>query len=344
LQNMATTGDRHASLRLSGGEATLVVRARVRDCPYVESEAAQFLSTSPFATLAVIEVSQSVLRTPTATAFAAGQIVVADRGARGFFALDLSTLNLQAIPVYGDILAVPLAVDGGMAVGPGGYLYFADETNHGIRFAFPSPRYVFTLAGKLGEAGFSDGNAVTARFRSPSAIAVDAESALYVTDSGNHSIRRIQYDPETFDFMTTTVTDAFVKPAGIAIDAAGNIIVADEGDHTIRRVAAGGDVTTIGGRPGVAGHVDGMTSLFNEPRGVAVDERGNIYVAEAGNRDIRKISPNGRVTTVAGGFFMRPGFITVAPDGSLWIPDEEAGKIFRAVQPSTGERRRAVRR
>jgi sugar lactone lactonase YvrE len=94
----------------------------------------------------------------------------------------------------------------------------------------------------------------------------------------------------------------FSGPEGVAVDARGNVFVADTKNHTVRRVAADGTVTTIAGQPAIKGSADGVgaEARFNLPAGIAVDSSGNLFVVDQGNHTIRKISPGGVVTTVAG--------------------------------------------
>lgn len=94
----------------------------------------------------------------------------------------------------------------------------------------------------------------------------------------------------------------FFNPSGVAVDSAGNLFVADTGNHTIRKVTPAGVVSTFAGTPGFNGSADGPgnTARFRDPEGVAADDDGNLLVADAGNNTIRKITPDGVVTTLAG--------------------------------------------
>ncbi len=172
---------------------------------------------------------------------------------------------------------------------------------------------VTTIAGTLGVSGTNDATGTSAKFNSPQGIVVDAVGTLYVTDTGNHTIRKI-----TSGGVVTTLAGAptisgttdgsgsnarFNQPEGIAINAAGTILyVADTGNHTIRSVTTGGTVTTyagIAGTPGSA-NLTGTSASFNTPQGVAVDSSGNVYVADTGNQLIRLISAGAVVSTIAG--------------------------------------------
>ncbi len=156
--------------------------------------------------------------------------------------------------------------------------------------------------------GAIDGTGSNARFRVPISVAVDASGNVYVADYYSHTIRKISASGEvstlaglnraTGSTNGTGSTARFDRPWGVAIDATGNVIVTDF-SHSVRRISSAGRVTSLAG--GSMGHWDGTGAAagFWEPRGVAVDASGNVYVADCNNRWIRKISPAGKVTTLA---------------------------------------------
>lgn len=158
-----------------------------------------------------------------------------------------------------------------------------------------------TIAAGDGVRGHADG--VRARFSDPFAVAIDRGGVIYVADAGDTDrIRRI--DP---DGHTTTLPGSFDTPSGLAIDAAGDLIVADTGANAIRKISTAGVVTILAGG-GAAGFRDGPAgeARFNGPMGVAADAAGNVFVADTYNDRIRRIAPDGRVSTIAGGG--APGF------------------------------------
>ena len=205
----------------------------------------------------------------------------------------------------------------GVAVDSAGTVYVADTGNQTIRKVTPGG-VVTTLAGLAGSGGSADGTGSVARFTTPQGVAVDSAGNVYVADSGNHTIRKV-----TSGGVVTTLaglagsqgnTDGlgsvdgpgslarFYRPRGVAVDSAGNVYVADSYNHTIRKVTPGGVVTTLAGLAGSSGSADGTGSAarFYLPYGVAVDSAGNVYVADTGNSTIRKVTPGGVVTTLAG--------------------------------------------
>jgi sugar lactone lactonase YvrE len=199
----------------------------------------------------------------------------------------------------------------GVTVDSAGNVYVADSLNNTIRKVTPSGG-VTTLAGRAGEDGNTDGTGSAARFSHPRGVAVDAAGNVYVADCGNCTIRKV-----TPNGTVTTIaglasnrssadgvgtTARFYNPQGVALDSAGNLYVADTGNSTIRRLTRSGAVTTLAGLAQNDGNADGVGSAarFCCPRGVATDTAGNLYVADTSNDLIRKVTPNGMVTTLAG--------------------------------------------
>ena len=191
-------------------------------------------------------------------------------------------------------------------------------------------------------------------------MAVDEDGNVYVADWANHLIRRITpggvvstiagsagHAGSTDD--TDTTTALFNDPAGMAVDKDGNVYVADQGNHLIRRITPGGVVNTIAGSAGQAGSTDDTdttTALLNNPYGMAVDEDGNVYVADQGNHLIRRITPEGVVSTIAGSAghagstdgtdtttaqFKWPSGVAVDKDGNVYVADQ-GNHLIRKIE------------
>jgi sugar lactone lactonase YvrE len=192
-----------------------------------------------------------------------------------------------------------------------GNLFVADNRNHTIRRIAPSGE-VSTVAGHAGTAGASNGTGLAARFDSPTGLAIDSSNNLYVADTGNHLIRRITPAGEVTVWAgragQSGSTDGaagqalFNNPLGLAVGRSNEVYVSDSGNHTIRKITADGQVTTLAGRARVWGSADGVgtAARFNNPIGLTLDQYGNVYVSDASNFTIRKISPEGEVSTLAG--------------------------------------------
>ena len=198
----------------------------------------------------------------------------------------------------------------GLARDGSGNYYVADQTNHTIR-KISASGVVTTLAGTAGQSGSVDGTGTTARFNLPTGITCNAQGDLYVSDLGSHLIRKI-----TAAGVVTTLAGQvnvsgssdgsgtaarFFKPAGLAIDSVGNVYVADMGNSTLRKISASGVVSTLAGLPTIDGLMDGTGSnaWFAEPQALTLDSAGNIYVADTANAVLRKVTPEGLVTTLA---------------------------------------------
>jgi sugar lactone lactonase YvrE len=198
----------------------------------------------------------------------------------------------------------------GLAIDSQGNLYVADTGNYTIRKVSASG-VVTTIAGTPGLKGSSDGKGAAALFSSPTGIAVDATGNLYVTDTGNNTVRKIDTTGQTSTIAgtpgVTGSTDntgseaSFNGLTGIAVDSSGNLYVADSGNDTIRKISPAGAVTTLAGLAGQSGYVDafGIGARLSNPTGVALDAAANIYVNDDGNSALREITPTGSVSTLA---------------------------------------------
>jgi hypothetical protein len=174
---------------------------------------------------------------------------------------------------------------------------------------------VTTLAGSAGKYGTNDASAGAARFFGPQGIGADGAGNVYVADSANGTIRKVNSAgvvstlaglvgiPGSLD--GTKAGAQFYQPQGVAVDNAGNVYVADTWNHTIRKVTSAGVVSTIAGSAGSFGSADGTNSKarFYWPASLALDPGGSLYVADYLNHTIRKVTPTGSnwlVSTLAG--------------------------------------------
>ncbi len=246
----------------------------------------------------------------------------------------------------------------GVAVDNAGTVYVVDRFNYTIR-RISTAGTVSTLAGKAGESAYVDGTGSAARFFVPQSVAVDSAGNVYVSEPRNHTIRKI-----TPAGVVSTVAGAidldgsadgtgaaarFSFPYGLAIDGADNLYVADRNNCMIRKITPAGSVTTLAGSPNIHGFADGTGAAahFSGPEGVAVDKAGNVYVADYYNCTIRKITPAGVVTTLAGlpktpGFtdgtgnaarFNYPSSVAVDDDGNVYVVDT-SNHTFRRITPA----------
>jgi len=206
--------------------------------------------------------------------------------------------------------AARFSAPSGLAADPSGNLFVADANNGTIR-KLTAAGVVTTVAGTADGSGTADGVGSAARFQRTSGVAMDSAGNVLVADTYNQTIRKIAPDgtvttlagaPDVVGSADGTGASArFSDPEGLAVDSAGNAFVADRANNTIRKITPAGVVTTLAGSAGAKGHVDGTGSAarFYYPWGVAVDSAGNVFVADAYNNAVRKVTPAGVVTTVA---------------------------------------------
>lgn len=230
----------------------------------------------------------------------------------------------------------------GLAIKRDGTIYVADTKNHCIR-AISQAGDITTVAGN-GTPGFVDGEGAAARFDTPFAVALDALDHLIVADAGNHRVRRVAL--ELGKTIVTTIagggagyTDGdlvesrFSAPSDVALDMHGRIYVADLRNNAIRIIdLSRATVRTLAGG-GEAGFEDGEgpAAHFRSPAGLTVDAEGALYIADSQNRAIRKIAPDGSVTTVArlSDAAAVPTDVAVSQSDALYVVDSASHQILR---------------
>jgi len=238
-----------------------------------------------------------------------------------------------------------------VAVNNYGDIFISDYGNHRIR-KITNNGVVNTFVGG-GISGYRDDVGTNAMLNGPAGIAFDSEDNMFLVEFTNHKIRKITKDGTVSTIAGSTPglvngkgTDAkFRHPCGIAFDATNNIFITDCSNHCIRKITPHGFVSTFVGNP-TAGYTNaiGTSAQFNCPEGIAFDKAGNMYVADAGNNRIRKVSPQGVVGVVAGGIsgyldsigtqaqFNWPSSIIMDTHGNFMVTDSGNAKI-RKVTP-----------
>jgi sugar lactone lactonase YvrE len=258
----------------------------------------------------------------------------------------------------------------GVAVDSSGNIYIADQQNNRIRKIDPSG-VITTVAGN-GTAGYSGdgGPATSAELDDPSGVAVDASGNLYIADSLNSVIRKV--NPS--GIITTVAGDGYNRlgtgqpsfndggysgdggpatsaelnnPYAVAVDSSGNLYIADTYNRRIRKVDTSGVITTVAGNgyagPGDLGGYSGdggpaTSAELAQPFGVVVDNAGNIYISDQNNNRIRKVDPSGVITTVVSGGIgsgvSSPAGLAVDASGNLYIADM-GNKCIREVNASS---------
>lgn len=236
-----------------------------------------------------------------------------------------------------------------VAVASDGTIYIADSYANTI-CKLGADGMVSTLAGVAGRQGYADGKGSAAQFNHPVGIAVDPRTGdILVADAYNNTLRRItpQGRVHTFagqagvnDHRDGPVGKAlFNTPVGIAVDAKGTIFVSEFFNQDVRRITPDGQVTTLAGNPKKRGDADGQgrAALFRKPQQICLDAHGNIILADGGNHKVRRITPEGVVTTLAGqgqldkvelgplpGALITPYGVSPGPGGSVLVSSGEA--------------------
>ncbi|MGO4395251.1 NHL repeat-containing protein [Variovorax sp. M-6] len=242
----------------------------------------------------------------------------------------------------------------GLAIDAEKNLYVGDLRSNLIR-KVTSAGDVSTVAGS-GQGGSDNGTGAAASFRGPYGLAADVHGSIHVADFDNNLIRKVT----AAGVVTTTagsgangsadgtgVAATFSRPAGAAVDGSGNIYIADFQNHLIRKITPTGVVTTLAGS-GAEGATDGTGALasFKNPLAVAVDVQGNVYVGDYKNHLVRKVTPTGVVTTLAGSgvvgaddgtgsaaSFRYVGGLAVDVSGNVFVADSE-NHLIRKITPT----------
>jgi RHS repeat-associated protein len=234
-------------------------------------------------------------------------------------------------------------------VGVSGNLYVADHDNNAVRMITPAG-VVSTFAGSAtGVSGFTDATGTTALFNGPDGLAFDASGNLFVADKGNNAIRKVTPAGIVTTFYHSTGT---FGPAGLCFDSSGNLIVAAQSASQVWKITPTGVATTIAGNWAAYANGTGTSALFQILSDVKIDASGNIIVADYLNNAIRKITPAGVVTTLAGstvanntgGFadgvgtaarFNNPNGVAIAGGGIIYVTDFENNDIRRIMPDGT---------
>src|ERR1017187_6989198 len=256
----------------------------------------------------------------------------------------------------GPATAAQLNFPTGVAADAAGNLFIADTFNNRIRKV--SANGIITTVAGTGARGFGGdgGPATAAQLNYPQGVAVDAAGNPFIADTGNQRIRQVSGGIITTvagggtlgpsdDGGPATAAQLY-NPVGVAVDATGNLFIAGTSDPRIRKVSASGIITTVAGTGTQGFSGDGgpaAAAWLYEPWGVAADAAGNLFIADAGNQRIRKVTADGIITTIAGtgiqGSSGDGGPATAAPLDVLFaIAMDAKGNLFA----STGNRVRAL--
>ncbi|MGI8785519.1 MAG: IPT/TIG domain-containing protein [Acidobacteriota bacterium] len=314
--------------------------------------------------------TNSSLRFPHELAFdSAGNIFIAESGHHRIRKIDTSgvittlagTGERGSSGDGGPASAATFEFPQGIVLDAAGQIFFiADTDNHRIR-RIDSGGIIGSFAGGASQNAFlgDDGPAWRAALSKPYAIAVDSANRLFIADSENSRVRRV--DPASGLITTVAGTERYASyngdnkpaiqaslksPKGVTIDPSGNIYIADTGNHRVRKVDAFGTITTIAGNGDKGFSPDNVLAtqaMVDQPWGVAVDAGGNLYIAEFGTHRIRRVDRgSGFITTIAGngqgGYsgdgvpatatsLFSPSAVAVDRSGNVFIADSDNHRI-----------------
>lgn len=264
----------------------------------------------------------------------------------------VSTLAGNGIAGFADGLAASAEFNQpqGVDVDSVGNVYVADMSNNRIR-KISTDGTVTTIAG-TGAPGSSDGSLGVSQVSYPQDVQVDASGNVYVADTNNNLIRRISPSNVTTTIAGSTNGYAdgtgsqaqFSSPSRLTMDNSGTLYITDFGNRTIRKMTPEGIVSFFAGNKGTSldGYVNGPADIsrFNQPGDIAADYAGNIYVSDFGNNVVRKITPTGTVSTLAGSGtaggnngaastaeFSNPIGVAAGSDGKIYVSEYTSNRI-----------------
>jgi sugar lactone lactonase YvrE len=246
----------------------------------------------------------------------------------------------------------------GVAVDSSGDVYVADQDNDRIRMIVPGGT-ITTVAGNGAYGYTGDGAAaISAAFRDPSGVAVDAAGNIYVADTYNSVVRKFTVGGNISTFAGTgtygysgdggpAISAQLSYPQAVAVDSAGNVYIVDQGNERIRKVTTNGNISTVAGNGSCCGFGDGgpaTAAALYSPAGVSVDAQGNLFIADSNGQRVRMVSTTGIITTIAGtgnsGYSGDGGLATVAqlnsPSG---VALDSSGNVYVADQNNNAIRR-----
>ena len=322
--------------------------------------------------------TEASLDRPTSVAVdVEGNLYIADTGNNRVRRVDAATGIITTVTGTGErgyggdggrATKAALSWPTGVAVDANGNLYIADSENRRVRRVDTTTGIINTIAG-TGEYGYSGngGPAAEAEFGYPEGVAIDVEGNLYVAETGNNRVRRVD---ATTGIITTvtgverpgydgddgpTVAASPNDPSGVTVDIEGNLYIADTGNNRVRRVdVATGIIATVAGTSewGYGGDGGPATeAMLDYPRGLTVDGEGNLYIAEKGNHRVRRVDAvTGIITTIAGtgvwsyggdggpateAPLREPNGVAADGEGNLYIADDDNRRI-RRLDAATG--------
>lgn len=243
-----------------------------------------------------------------------------------------------------EALSIPFAFPTAVATDASGNLYIAAMN---CVFMEEKNGTVMRVAGRSGNPGYSGdgGPATSAQLNQPQSLATDPAGNVYIADSGNNTIRRVQPNGiitslivngagAYFGVATPLPNRALDYPLAVAADRTGNLYMGEYGK--VLRLSPAGALTTIAGTGAIGDSGDGgpaTSAEINTPRGIAVDASGNVYVSDAWGNAVHKIATNGTISTFVSGGLNYPAGIALDSTGALYIADN-ANSSVRQVAPN----------